>query len=394
MIDPSITYFPVGNGDTTLIRLSDRTSIIIDCNITQGSKDENEKDKYPVHEHLLKEIEKNNENIPHIDAFILTHPDEDHCRGFGDTFYTGDPSNFNETDKNDGKILIDELWFTPRIFSPYEDQEQLSESAKFIYNEAKRRMKLYQKADFKSEEPGNRLRIIGYSDNEELKGLDKILTTPGNSINLINSDIKSDFSFFIHAPFKKENDSESSERNDTSIVLQARFDVGNEKNSGLAFFGGDSKCAIFERIIDISEKQDLEWDLFLAPHHCSWYFFNELSHEEDPTPSKTIISFLDLHRKGAFIIASCKPVKDDDNPLPPHIAAAQEYEKIVGSEKFIVTMEHPNKEETLPIHFIITRMGPQKKDPSVNKSIVSSAAVQSVVKTPQTYGRQYFFYKA
>ena len=39
-------------------------------------------------------------------------------------------------------------------------------------------MKLYQNADSKSENPGNRLRIIGYSDNEELKGLDKILTTP------------------------------------------------------------------------------------------------------------------------------------------------------------------------------------------------------------------------
>ena len=387
MIDPSITYFPVGNGDTTLIRLSDRTSILIDCNITQGSKDEDEKSKYPVHEHLLKEIEKNEESIPHIDAFILTHPDEDHCRGFEDAFYTGDPSSFNETDKKEGKILIDELWFTPRIFSPYEEQEEFSESAKCIYNEAKRRMKLYQNADSKSENSGNRLRIIGYSDNEELKGLDEILITPGNSINLINSSTKSDFSFFIHAPFKKDNDSESSERNDTSIVLQARFDVGDEKNSGLAFFGGDSKCAIFEKIIEISEKQDLEWDLFLAPHHCSWHFFNELSYEEDPKPSKGIISFLEMHREGAFIIASCKPVKDDDDN-PPHIAAAKEYEKIVGLEKLMVTMEHPNEEEPLPIHFIMTRMGPQRKDPSVNKSIVSSAAIQSVVKTPQTYGKQ------
>lgn len=389
MIDPSITYFPVGNGDTTLIRLSDKTSILIDCNITQGSKDENEKSKYPVHEHLLEEIEKNRESIPHIDAFILTHPDEDHCRGFGDTFHTGDPSSFSKTDQNEGKILIDELWFTPRIFSPCE--ESLSEPAKCIYKEAKRRMKLYQNADSKSENPGNRLRIIGYSDNEELKGLDKILTTPGNSINLINSSIKSDFSFFIHAPFKKENDSDSSERNDTSIVLQVRFDVGDVENSGLVFFGGDSTCSVFERIIDISEKEDLEWDLLLAPHHCSWHFFNELSHEEDQTLNKKIISFLEMHREGAFIIASCKPVKDDKDP--PSIAAAKEYKKIVGSEKFIVTMENPNEEEPLPLHFVITRMGPQRKNLSVNKSIVSSAAVQAVIKTPQTYGKQYFFYK-
>jgi len=54
MSDPSITYFPVGNGDTTLVRLSDETSIIIDCNITKDSEDEDDEKRYDVHSHLLK----------------------------------------------------------------------------------------------------------------------------------------------------------------------------------------------------------------------------------------------------------------------------------------------------------------------------------------------------
>ncbi|MPM61103.1 hypothetical protein SDC9_107957 [bioreactor metagenome] len=386
MIDSSITYFPVGNGDTTLIQLYDETSILIDCNITQDSEDENKEEAYPVHDHILKKILKDKNNIPYLDVFILTHPDEDHCRGFVTTFYTGDPSNYEEKDRKEGKIRIDELWLSPRMFSSCEEKGELSESAQCVYKEAERRMDLYKDNNSESKEPGNRLRVIGYSDNEELKGLENIIITPGNSINLINSNVKSDFSFFIHAPFKEDNDSELSSRNDTSIILQARFDVGNTKNAGLAFFGGDSKCTIFEKVVERSEKQDLQWDLFLAPHHCSWYFFNELSYEEDPTPSKKILDLLGMSREGAFIIASCKPIVDNDDN-PPHFGAAKEYKKKVKENNFLATMEWTNEKNPTPINFRITQMGPQIVDHETNQSIVSSAAIRSVVRTPQTYGK-------
>jgi hypothetical protein len=49
MGDAFITYFPVGNGDMSLIQLSDKTGIIIDCNIIQ--EDETWLD---IHSYLLK----------------------------------------------------------------------------------------------------------------------------------------------------------------------------------------------------------------------------------------------------------------------------------------------------------------------------------------------------
>ena len=284
MKDHSITYFPVGNGDTTLISLSDGTNILIDCNITRNSKNGNEKESYSVHEHLLEEMGKDGSSNPHLDAFILTHPDEDHCRGFSATFYSGDPSGYGQPHRKDGLIIIDELWFTPRIFPSNDDE--LSESARDFRKEAERRMKLYRAGDPKSKEPGNRLRIIGYSDNPEMKGLESILTVPGNAINLINGSLKSDFSLFIHAPFKKNTGSEESERNNTSVVFQARFNMPGAENAGLAFFGGDADCGIFRKIVEKSKEEDLQWDLFLAPHHCSWTFFNEQSYEDDPTPRR------------------------------------------------------------------------------------------------------------
>jgi beta-lactamase superfamily II metal-dependent hydrolase len=67
MAEASITYFPVGNGDTSLIRLKDGTSILID--VCMASDDE---DKYDVHGHLIGEL-RSEKGVPHLDAFILTH---------------------------------------------------------------------------------------------------------------------------------------------------------------------------------------------------------------------------------------------------------------------------------------------------------------------------------
>ena len=169
MIDPSITYFPVGNGDTSLIQLSNEGTILIDCNITNDSRDENEESIYDVHEYLLSTLKKDDSEVPFVDAFILTHPDEDHCRGFSETFYTGDPAKYSETDKKNGLIRVDELWFTPRIFSPHE--KDMCETAKAIRKEVKRRIQLYQEKKAERKYSGNRLRIIGYSDNPISKDL-------------------------------------------------------------------------------------------------------------------------------------------------------------------------------------------------------------------------------
>ena len=97
MGDASITYFPVRNGDTCRIRLTDGTDIVIDCNITEESRDPSVKERYDVHAHLVEQARKEN-GVPHVDAFVLTHPDTDHCRGFKDTFFAGDPAGYTAAD--------------------------------------------------------------------------------------------------------------------------------------------------------------------------------------------------------------------------------------------------------------------------------------------------------
>jgi hypothetical protein len=226
-MDARITYFPVANGDCSLITLSDGCQIMIDCNFTEDSRDPDEPARYNVHEHLLKFGKKLDAKIPHVDAFILTHSDLDHCRGFETTFYTGDPAKYRDADLKNGLLLIDEIWFTRRIFSPHEGD--LSTSAEAFRREAKRRIALHKAKSADCDKPGNRIRIIGYSDNPDYKGLDHLVTGPGNYIDIIDGKPKKDFRFFVHAPFKLETDAKWSERNDTSVVLQATFDVGRAK---------------------------------------------------------------------------------------------------------------------------------------------------------------------
>jgi hypothetical protein len=384
MSDASITFFPVNNGDMSHIRLSDKTDIIIDCNITEASLDDSDNSRFNVHDYLLRILDKDQAKNPHVDCFILSHPDEDHCRGFKEIFYIGDPSKFGESHRKRGLIIIDEVWFAPRIFTSYEDE--LCESAKALKEEAERRMDLYKNKNDNRKNVGNRLRIIGYSDDQELKGLEGITTIPGSNVNLLSGDAKKDFSFFIHAPFKKDTDSEEIERNETCIVLQARFDVDGERNAGLAFFGGDAGCATWKRILKLSDDEDLQWDIFMAPHHCSWSFFSEEPYKDNKEPSEDSLKILDKKRDGAIIVASCKPIKNDDDN-PPHFAAAKLYEKVVGDpKKFYVTSEYPNREKPRPLKFEISKNGPVKQDQFDSEVTATSTAIHSVIGTPKTYG--------
>jgi hypothetical protein len=380
-MDPRITYFPVGNGDCSLITLSDDTQIIIDCNTTADANDEEVASRYDVHQHLLDFGKKLDGKIPHVDVFILTHADQDHCRGFDTMFYTGDPAKYTVKHSKEDLILIDELWFTHRIFATHEGE--LSKWAKAFRKEARRRIDLHLANSPAHDKAGNRIRVVGHSNNPAYKGLGDLVVTPGNYIDVIDRQQKKDFRFFVHAPFRKEVDSKLAERNDTSVVLQACFDVGRTKRAGLAMFGGDAGAAIWSKILELSDDETLEYDLFLAPHHCSWTFFSELPYKENKVPAEDSLAILGKALDGARVVASCKPIKpDDDNP--PHHAAKAEYVKVVGKNNFISLSEVGNPKRPLPTTFEMSENGPVLLDPKDVGYVDDS--VKKVASTPQTYG--------
>lgn len=382
MTVPKITHFPVGNGDTTLIDLrSPDAQILIDCNIREPDDEES---VYDVAKHLRKNAKKDGKALM-IDAFILTHPDQDHCRGFVKTFYTGDPSTYSDADAKAELIRIDELWFTRRIFERYEEENPLCDDAKAIRKEAQRRIALYKSGSKDRHKPGNRLRIIGFTSED---GLEAVRTQPGSEVPTVNGVERDDFSFFVHAPFKRGTDEGKDARNNSSVVLHARFNIDGEKHAVKAFFGGDAGWTVWANIVRLTKKNgneaDLEFDHFLAPHHCSWGFFNDTPIEDHPEPQKSSLEMLTYAREGARVIASSRAVKDDGKN-PPHFEAAEEYRKAVGAENFLCIAGETDDATEEPLVFEITKDGPQKLDAPIRGAIVTSAS-SSALRSPQTYG--------
>ncbi len=385
--DASVTYFPVGNGDTTLMKVPDSNSdkmlrLLLDCNLRQGNTDTGGNDIFDVVAYLQEILPRDAAGHAHLDVFILTHADEDHCRGFDRTFYQGSPEDFSDDDAKADKIIVDELWFAPRIFWAYDGN--LCSDAQSFKDEAQRRIDMHKAKNANRTEAGNRLRVIGYTDNPDLKGLEDVLTVPGNDLNIVDNKEQEHFRFSVLAPVRKDTDDEFSTRNDTSIVLLGKFDVDGEVAAVRALFGGDSGAPIWARIAELNGKDKLDWDLLLAPHHCSWHFFSERSHKDDPTPAEASLDVLDRARSGAWVVASSKPLEDDGEG-PPSYEAAEIYLDTVGLDKFICTGETPSRKTPLPIVFLMTANGPVRGESPVARNRTSGVFVRAA-STPRSYG--------
>ena len=354
-----IKFYPVDNGDTVLIKV-DKTTIQIDANIR------NNDDCYDVMEDLLDELSTDGEGRYHLDLFMLTHPDEDHCRGIDTNYYLGDPDKYSDADKDDDLVIINELMVTPMLFS-----DATSTPAKALKKEANRRRKLWDEDSPDKNKAGNRLVIIGYDGDKKYENVPSYI--PGDTIKKVNGKTMTLIEFFVHSPFKDSlvKGRAESDKNVTSIVMQARFKKSSwdTKPSALYLFGGDADHYIWEEIQNQSSAHNnggkLDFDIFLAPHHCSWTYFNDVPYKKGETDepvesSKKLIK--DHKASGAVIIASSKQINDDDDN-PPHYPAKKEYVKLIGSsDKFVSLAEEPDSKNSKPVVYVVTSNGFQRKD--------------------------------
>ncbi|WP_426480182.1 hypothetical protein [Chryseobacterium sp. R2ACT005] len=382
MQNATVKFYPVGNGDNALITLKDKTTIIVDCNIRNCDEG-----IYDVKKDLLKSIQYDN-SIPYVDVFILTHGDQDHCRGFKSHFYQGDPKDYSSEDKKNNIIRVDAMWFSPMIA-----EESTNEDEDAYQKEAERRLELHRNNAPDKDLPGNRIRIIGYDGNKNYQDLDHLRSTPGNIVSRFNDKDQHLFSIFIHAPFKEHLENEGGDKkNSTSIVFQARFktEAYQSNFSGLVMFGGDSDHSSWNIILDKTKRHNnekaLEWDLFLSPHHCSWSFFNERPHAKNPNPMESSLEVLDYKRRESKVIASSKTILDDDDN-PPHYDAKKEYIKKVGNTNFLNTSTYNiiNKVPQ-PIIFEVTFLGIAKPRQTEGTAKVVGTAGLGIVNSTSKYG--------
>jgi hypothetical protein len=136
-----ITFIPVDNGDMTLIQLESGRTILIDVNI-RASTDDGVRD---VLADLRARLSKDLDGRPYVDAMLLTHPDQDHCRGLKEHFHLGPLADYVEPgEAEDGKIVIREMWSSPMIFRRKPKDETRCEDAEAWATEARRRANLFK----------------------------------------------------------------------------------------------------------------------------------------------------------------------------------------------------------------------------------------------------------
>ena len=357
-ISQGFIYWPVGNGDSTTIVVDSETIMQIDLNHHECANEENDPHSEVIDE--LKDLLPERDGKPYLAVFLLSHPDQDHCRGF---------------ERLLKEFTIGEIWFTPRVFREY--SKDLCDDAKVFRKEAKRRVK----AVIDSEGDigvGDRVRIIGYDDilqEDDYNGFPTAsLTVPGNEVTqLVGNDVISVFRAFIHAPFK---DGADAERNETSIAVQVCLINGSTRVSSMFF--GDLSYLTLTRIFENSQDNDVSWNLLLAPHHCSrsaMYYAEE--GEEEPSLKQDILdAFESVMSDNAYIIASSEPIPatNEDGDNPPHAKAKARYEEIASSE-FLCTQENPSTDSPRPLVFGVGESGVDLKSDIAKTMSSLSAAV-------------------
>ena len=75
-----LVFWPVANGDSTTVVIDSKTHLQVDLNHLEKSEDDDDP-TWSIVDELVKRLPKK-DGRPYLAAFALTHPDQDHCRGF------------------------------------------------------------------------------------------------------------------------------------------------------------------------------------------------------------------------------------------------------------------------------------------------------------------------
>jgi hypothetical protein len=377
-----ISFFVVGNGDMTLIELESGRKILIDINI-RGAADDPDDDTPDVAKELRDRLTRDVQGRLYVDALLLSHPDQDHCRRLQNHFHLGPPTEWS---KDDDKVFVRELWSSPMVFRRASSQHVLCEDAKAFNSEARRRVARFR-ATGGVVDDGDRILILGEDENGKTDDLAAILVKADETFTRVNG--QHDYSMTTHllAPQPKSDDQDEEERrskNHSSTILKFSLVGGGKLDAGRFLTGGDAEVAIWERLWDL-HKSNSDWfsyDILLAPHHCSWHTLSYDSWSElgkNAKVNSNARKALSQTRKGAVVVASSNPIKDDDND-PPCIRAKREYEDIAKDAEgsFKCVGEYPSAKKPETMEFEIGADGPRlKSKPMKAAAIIGAGSVGS-----------------
>jgi hypothetical protein len=360
----TITFFPVSNGDMTLARFDNGQTFLIDVNI-RGAADDEDDDTPDVAGELKDRLKRHDKGRYYVDGFLSSHPHSDHITGLRNHFHLGPPGDWKE---KDDKILIREMWSSPVVFRRADAEQPLCDDAKAWQAEARRRVKLFREKGSAVAE-GDRILIMGEDIDDKTDDIMDIVVKLNETVSACNRVADGAFEARLLAPLPPENDEdeETLRHNQSSVILRFSLRGGGISDRCRYLTGGDAEVEIWKRLWKSHGSANSDWlsyDILLPPHHCSWRSlsfdrWSELG--EKVKVDSDARNALSQTRKGAVIVASCKPIKaDDDNP--PHERAKREYVDILDddADRFFCTDEYWN-DKGLVLEFEIKSSGIVRK---------------------------------
>lgn len=351
-----------------LISLGDDagTNILIDCNIRSAADDANDPTR-DVAKDLRRRLNRDSKGRPYVDVFLNSHPDKDHCRGLKEHFHLGPLDEYADDKKadNEKRIVIAEMWSSPIVFrraTKVSGEEKLCDEAQAFQKEAKRRVRVARKKNFSGIGQGDRVLIFGEDKDGKTDDLGPILVKVDDVFDKVNGTKSKILKARLLGPlsFGDENEEELLTKNHSSVILNFELaDDVSRKTIKNFLIGGDAGVLIWERLWEKHKKNPdvLAYDLFLTPHHCSWHSLSYDSRSEKGdkakvcAPAKKALSQI---RSSGKIIASSKPIENDDCDPPSH-AAKLEYVSIAKTQngEFFCTDEEPSIDKPAPLDIVL-----------------------------------------
>lgn len=376
-----VIFYPVGNGDTSQIILSDGRRILFD--FCHRNKAENaDTPEIDLKAQLKSELQAVKRD--YFDVVAFTHADLDHIQG-STSFFELQHANVHH---GDGRIKINELWVPAAMLLERADNDHQSEEFVFLRQEARHRL-LEGKGIFVFSKPPALMKWLEpklAARGEPITARDHLFIDAGTIVPSFSLS-KDNVEFFCHSPFIKHCDSgKDIIRNDAALVFNIRFQADATYYDYLAV--GDATCEVLEDIVQTTKyhknEDRLKWNLYNIPHHCSYLALNEPGKKgEKETEPKPLVKELMLKgQRDAYIVSSSKPMPQISESYtqiqPPHIQARNTYKahlNTVYGRELLVTMEEPNANKPEPLVFEISSGGViRKRSVAVGAAAIISSA--------------------
>jgi hypothetical protein len=355
-----IIFYPVANGDTSQLVLSQGRRVLFDfCH--RPNAESVDTPEIDLKKRLKEELGKAERD--YFDVVAFTHADADHIMGSTDFFELRHASKYQGADR----IKIRQLWVPAAMV--LESASNDDQSNEFVILRQEARYRLLEGKDIlvfsKPQELMNWLVPKLKERGEPANARDHLFVDAGSLVPGFTLTVDG-AEFFCHSPFIKHCEGGDVIRNSAALVFNVRLIAGGNKFDYLEI--GDAHWEDLEDIVRITKwhKNDdrLAWDLINIPHHCSYLSLSDEKGEKETEPKPLVKELLLAGKQDSYIVSCSKPVVDVkesyDQVQPPHIQARKAYErylKEVKGRKFLVTMEEPNATKPEPLVFDVTAGG-------------------------------------